>query len=1135
MTAARLVLRSLAHYWRTGVVVVVGLAVATAVIVGSLVIGDSIQGSIRRTALGRLGVIFDAVTAPRFFRAALAEEANIWGHVEALIRVDGSARAEGSDAVIANVSVVGIDDGFWGLYPDASSYSLDPRSAIINEALAEDAGVAEGETLLITVSRPGEAMADTLFARREREETLATLRVMVEAILPDLGPGGFRLDPSTAMPRNVLVDREWLAEQIDEPRKANTVVLGPVPGPDGTYPAIGELRRTAVFGPSHPSRQRQQIKQAMTLEDHGLYLRRHGSYVSLFTEAITLTEAQIEAARQAADGLGLEGPRARRTSVYLADAIEVVGAPSRSIAYAVVANLHGKEGLPPIEGRSETGHAGVWLNEWALQDLGVGIGDGVDLRVRWRVSTPSGYEDRSAELPLGGVVAMRGLGADPGLVPDFEGITDAEHIDEWEPPFPIDLSRVSDRDEQYWDRYRAAPRAFVSTDLLKRMWQGPDGTGPWVTSVRIRPESDPSAFVEDYRQALLAELEPQDAGIAVRPVREQALEASKGTSDFSGLFLGMSMFLVFAGAGLGGTLMRLSADRRASQAGIMLATGFTARDAGRTVAAEGVMLSLIGTAIGTPLGVLYAHGIIRALATWWEGALGNAPALGLFVDPLTVMEGAAAALLVGVIATLWGVRAVSARPVLELLRGWQTAAVAPSGRRSWTLSALFLLLITATGLLAAALGGGLAEQSAFFGIGAALLLAALAGAHVVLTRAMRLRGASQSTLGLTLRSAASARGRSLLLVGLIAAATFVIVTVAANSRDFSGIDTEDRASGTGGFSLVATSSVPLRFDPATEEGRENLGFLPDEQEALADTVIISLPRSPGEDISCLNIARPTHPRLLGVTDEMIRRGGFPVTPAREPPGGNPWRLLSEEEGGGSIPAIGDAASVQWQLHSGLGKTYELNTPRGTRQLRFAGLLRGSIFQSELLVREDELRRLYPDIRGPSYFLVDTPEGHQERVAEALRSALGDMGVEVRTTREVLNSYIQVQNTYLTMFLALGGLGLLLGTIGLVAVILRSAFERRSEFALMLATGFTRTNLTWLLTVENAGLLVAGIAVGTITALIAVAPHLASAQANVNWRALLAVLAGILIVGAGSCVAGARSAVRGELIEALRSE
>lgn len=445
-------------------------------------------------------------------------------------------------------------------------------------------------------------------------------------------------------------------------------------------------------------------------------------------------------------------------------------------------------------------------------------------------------------------------------------------------------------------------------------------------------------------------------------------------------------------------------------------------------------------------------------------------------------------------------------------------------------------LVVAAGLLIAALASDvIPTQGAFFAIGALLLVAALAGAYVLLQRAVARPGAAASLVRLALRSAAANRGRSLLLVGLLAAASFVIVTVAANSIDFSHIDVRERASGTGGFALVATSSVPLRFDPATAEGRANLGFLPDEQEALADTEIISLLRSPGEDISCLNIARPTHPRLLGVSNALVARDGFVVRTAEPAPGGNPWRLLGEDMGEEAISAFGDAASVQWQLHSGLGRRYPISTPGGEVELRFVGLLSGSIFQSDLLVPEAALRRLYPQVAGPSYLLIDAPDGREQKVADALRSALGEMGLEVRSTREVLNAYIGVQNTYLLMFLALGGLGLVLGTIGLVAVILRSAFERRAEFALMLATGFTPGNLATLLVVENAGLLIAGIVAGTITALIAVAPHLVSAQASVNWAALGAVLVATLLVGLTACLAGARAAVRGRLIEALRTE
>ncbi|MGI5818677.1 MAG: ABC transporter permease [Armatimonadota bacterium] len=1106
MTFTRLVLRGLAHYRRTAAVVAAGIAVATAVIVGSLVIGDSIEGSIRHTALARLGAISDAVTAPRFFRADLADDAAHEGLAAALILLDASARPQTGDTVVAGVSVVGAGVDLWRLYPGEDPPSLTPRSAIINEALATDAGVEPGDTLLITVSRPGQAMAGTLFARRERAGTLATLRVTVEAVLPDLGPGGFRLDPSTAMPRNVIVDREWLASQIGEQGRANTL----------------------VFERPQTSQQRDQIARSMTLADHGLYLREHAPWLSVFSEAVALSDAQVAAAPAAASDLG----ETSRTSVYLADTIVASADSSRSTSYAVIADVTAAD-LPLGETASvaQLGEGDLILNAWAAEDLGASVGE--RFTITWRVSTPSGYEDRSAELTLAAIAPMRGLGADPDLVPDFEGITDAEHIDDWDPPFPVDLSLVTDRDDEYWERHRAAPKAFVGSALLRRMWQGEADDGPWITSVRIGPLPGGAQMRSEYEPALLAELAPEDAGMRFFAVREQALAASKGTSDFGQLFLGMSIFLVLAGAGLAGTLMRLSAERRASQAGIMLATGFTAKRTGRVIAAEGAALSALSVAVGAPLGIAYARLIIAALATRWQGALGDAPVLGVYVEPLSVVIGTLAALLVGLIATWWGARVLSGRAVVELLRGWQATATAPTQRRPWTALATPLLLVAAAGIFVAALAGAIPAEGAFFGIGGALLVAALTGAHLLLTRAMARTGATRSPSAFSLRAAASARGRSLLLLGLIAAATFVIVTVAANSRDFSAIDVRDRASGTGGFALIATSSVPLRFDPATEEGRENLGFLPDEQEALEGVEIISLPRSPGEDISCLNVARPGLPRLLGVTEEMIERGGFTFTSTAGGTDGTPWALLRGETADGALPAVTDIASLQWQLHSAVGETFDAGGDRPP--LRFVGAFSGSIFQSEILIHADALRAMHPEIEGPSYFLIDAPDGREDQVADALRAALGEMGVDVRSTREVLNRYISVQNTYLTMFLALGGLGLVLGTFGLVAVILRSAFERRAEFGLMLATGFTRANLTRLVLVENAGLLIAGMVVGTSAALVSVAPHLASAQADVHWGALGTVLAAILVVGLAACTLGARAAVRGELIEALRTE
>ena len=117
-------------------------------------------------------------------------------------------------------------------------------------------------------------------------------------------------------------------------------------------------------------------------------------------------------------------------------------------------------------------------------------------------------------------------------------------------------------------------------------------------------------------QAVFAHLAPESAGLDVRPVRKLALQAAAGATDFGGLFLAMSFFLVLAAMSMSAMLMRLMAERRASQAAIMLAGGFTARSVARAVCCEGLLLAVAGTLLGVPLGVLYAMGIIHALTTW---------------------------------------------------------------------------------------------------------------------------------------------------------------------------------------------------------------------------------------------------------------------------------------------------------------------------------------------------------------------------------------------------------------------------------------------------------------------------------------------------------------------------------------
>ena len=59
--------RSLIYFWRIQLAVLLGAAVATAVLTGALLVGDSVRGSLRDLTLDRLGRIDYALASERFF------------------------------------------------------------------------------------------------------------------------------------------------------------------------------------------------------------------------------------------------------------------------------------------------------------------------------------------------------------------------------------------------------------------------------------------------------------------------------------------------------------------------------------------------------------------------------------------------------------------------------------------------------------------------------------------------------------------------------------------------------------------------------------------------------------------------------------------------------------------------------------------------------------------------------------------------------------------------------------------------------------------------------------------------------------------------------------------------------------
>lgn len=480
-----------------------------------------------------------------------------------------------------------------------------------------------------------------------------------------------------------------------------------------------------------------------------------------------------------------------------------------------------------------------------------------------------------------------------------------------------------------------------------------------------------------------------------------------------------------------------------------------------------------------------------------------------------------------------------------LLAGETGGETDSTGRRAGFVAA-------GTGLFAAAVGGaaafGLVPTSeafagfgwdvlAFFAVGAALLACFVAALGWWLAR--RPGGTPRSGVALGLRNAARERGRSVLTAGLIACATFLLVAVAAARKDPSaGLPELD--SGNGGYLLVAEAAAPLPFDPATPSGRAELGMTGGAFAAV--DAIEAFRVRPGADASCLNLYRTGLPTVLGVPDGQIDRGGFAFA---DTPGENPWELLKKPlppaagpDGRESpvFPVLGDMNTLQYSLKLAVGDRIAVpDDANPVAYFQVVGKLDGSVFQGVLLTGEASFGELFPQNDGWGYLLVDAPVNSQEPLAAALEGGLSQYGVDAEPVGQRIASFLAVQNTYLSTFQALGGLGLLLGTLGLAAVMLRNVLDRRGELALLRAVGLGTRKIAALVMTETAFLLLWGLASGTAAALLALWPHLSGRTADAPWLGGALTLLAVFAAGLLASLWAVRAAVRTPIVATLRGE
>ncbi|MGV3774754.1 MAG: FtsX-like permease family protein [Verrucomicrobiales bacterium] len=1096
-----LISRSLRYHFRAHVGTILGAAVGTAILAGALLVGDSVRGSLKEMALARLGKIDSAIASgDRLFRSELGSElsGSINSHTASLLQLLGTASNPDTKMRANKVQVLGVDSNFWAFGEIPSPLDLPGDSVALNRPLADHLNAKTGDTVLVRVPKVSALSRDAPLS--PEEDSSVAMRLKVAAIIDEKQLGFFSMQANQIPPFNAFVNMTMLQRQANATNQANLLL-------------VANSNPTAL-SPLTP----QVIRQHFQLADAQLDLKQltNQPTAELRTSRVFMETSTADAALEAnTNGFPI--------FTYFVNELRV---NDRATPYSMVTGM----GAPVVPETMR--HDEIMINAWLAEDLGAKPGDTLQLKY-YVVGLMRDLVEKTNSFTIRGVLPMELPAADPTLMPDFPGLANADNCRDWDTGFPIDTAAIRDKDERYWDSFRGTPKAFVTFAAAQQMWTNRFGS---LTSVRFPMAA--GAERAALANQITYKLNPGNYGLVALPVREQALAASSQSQDFGQLFLGFSFFLIIAALLLMSLLFRFALEQRGVEIGTMMAMGFTGKQVRNLLMKEGLILAAIGSLIGLVGAIFYAKAMVYGLGTIWREAVGRAT-LSYHARPSTLALGCIAGALVAALTIWWSLRKEGRKQARELLneglKEGVVAAPAASGKKSWFSSGKIALATGIPGLAIAVWGmvqGENARADLFFGAGALILVAGLAIVSSLIKRLQTSSAAAQlSVSGMGMRSVTRQPRRSRATVGLLACGAFLIASIGAFRLDAEK-DADKPTSGTGGFEYIGETALPVTQNLNSEAGATYFNF--DQETSKAQYVQFRVKE--GEDASCLNLNRAQRPRLLGVAAASLQNRFQIAAVLKGRSASEGWGLLNQKFEDGAIPVIGDAASVKYALGLGLGDTLEYVTEQGSRaKLRIIATVGNSILQGSLIMSEQNFVQIFPSESGYRMFLIDTSSKPSEAFEQKLVRALQDSGLELAVAKDRLAAFNAVQNTYLGTFQILGGLGLLLGSVGLGVVLLRNVFERRNEFALLQAVGFRKAALKQLVLSEHLALLLLGLMVGVLAAAVAILPSLIHPRGELPIASLGLTLGGVLVLGVIWTLMAATLALRSRLIEALRNE
>lgn len=999
MKLKKLIHTNISYYARHYRLVAAAALITVGVLIGSLVVGDSVRTTLVNRVTERLGDTETILFSRHGFMAEeLVQEVLFGTSAKGYLMTNGFVPYGGK---LIPVVVWGTDDP-----------SLTAGSAKVNAALARELGGNTTITdIVLRLPATGLIPSGSLFVT---ESYTTSMRLAFDGVVSVADGGNLHLKNEQVIPLNIFVNRRELAETLETPGKINLILTPHTISAD-------------------------ELNNAWHYRNSGLTVDYRANDIEIRSDRVFLPAEVTET-------LCADHTNSNRLFSYLANTLE---REAHSVPYSFVTAVDYYEGEALQDDE-------VILSDYTAQRLEAHLGD--TLNMSYFVSRDlKTLETETIKLRVKRILPLATLQADTTLSAEFPGLSDMERCTDWDSDLPIDLSLITDEDEEYWEHYRTTPKALIAYNAVAASWSNAYGNA---TAIRINDDA-----------VDLSGLRAEMFGIQIIHPREAGLYAARNGVDFAGLFLALGFFIIVSAILL--MLVPLSEMlwQRRQEIALLQALGYTRKRITHILWRESAPVVLGASVVGMIAGLFYTVLILWLLGNVWKGATHTEgfavyPSLTTLILGFCVGVALSLALLRWMIHRTWREERATTRMERFRIQGTQ---------RVWPLLTTLLTL----GIIGINLFF-LHSVVLFVVAGIVCLATAAVWGNYIVCRKGAMRGGDFGEQKIVWSTLLANRKQNLLSFFALATGVFIVFSVGLNRKGFA--DDSQIRSGTGGYALWCESSVPVYHNMATFAGQEKLSLtdLPEE------TQILQCLRYGADDASCLNLNKVSKPTVLGVDMNALQASDFRIEKSLGSADRTELFERMQKTDQEVYPALVDATVLTWGLMMQLGDTLHYANDRGeTVAIQLVGTLSNSIFQGHLLIDRKLFATIWPETSGSEVFLLKVNENEKEKTMTLIAQALNEYGVRVTTTNDRLRQFNTVTDTYLTIFLTLGGLGLLLGIMAFVIVVRKNLSMRQKEINLYRTLGFTDRQIKQYLRRENLYVPLYAMGTGVISALLGV--------------------------------------------------